>query len=265
MAKSSEPRISKRPIWSGRITIGLVNVPVKLFTMIFDKSISFRFLHKQDGQPLKYERVCIKEDKVVPWEDIVKGYEVAKNEFVIFEKEELKAARPESDQRIRIDKFVDFLSVDPIYLDKSYVLTPDKSEDAYSLLLNALYGMGKAGVGRITLRTKEYPVLVHVYRGALLMTTLRYAYEVADPNKLEELKELKEPDKEQLTMAKKIISDLSGDFNIKEYEDTFKEKVEELIDTKLKGETIVVKKPVKEEAKELMVALQETLKQLKKK
>jgi DNA end-binding protein Ku len=265
MVKPAQPRISKRPIWSGRITIGLVNVPVKLFTMIFDKSISFRFLHKQDGQPLKYERVCIKEDKVVPWEDTVKGYEVAKNEFLIFDKEELKAARPESDQRIRIDKFVDFLSVDPIYLDKSYVLTPDKSEDAYSLLLNALHGMGKAGVGRITLRTKEYPVLVHVYKGALIMTTLRYAYEVADPSSLEELKELKEPGKNQLALAEKIISDLSGEFNITEYEDTYKEKVEELIDKKLKGEKIIVQKPVKEEAKELMVALQETLEQLKKK
>jgi DNA end-binding protein Ku len=265
LVKSEEPRISKRPIWSGRITIGLVNVPAKLFTMIYEKSISFRFLHKQDGSPLKYERVCIKEDRVVPWEDIVKGYEVAKNQFVIFDKKELKAARPESDQRIRIDKFVDFLSIDPIYLDKSYALTPDKSDDAYSLLLNALHSMGKAGVGRITLRTKEYPVLVHAYKGALIMTTLRYAYEVADPNSLEELKDLKEPNKEQLAMAKKIISDLSGEFKIEEYEDTYKVKIEQLIDKKLKGETIVVEKPVKEEAKELMVALQETLKQLKKK
>jgi DNA end-binding protein Ku len=265
MVKPSQPQILKRPIWSGRITIGLVNVPVKLYAMIFDKSIAFRFLHKQDGQPLKYERVCTKEDKVVPWEDTVKGYEVAKNQFVIFENEELKAARPESDQRIRVDKFVDFLSVDPIYLDRSYVLAPDKSEDAYSLLLNALHGMGKAGVGRITLRTKEYPVLVHAYKGAIVMTTLHYAYEVADPTSIEELKELKEPGKEQLLLAERIISDLSGEFNITEYKDTFKEKVEDLIAKKLKGETIVVQKPVKEEAKELMVALQETLKQLKEK
>jgi DNA end-binding protein Ku len=233
--------------------------------MIFDKSISFRFLHKQDGQPLRYDRVCIKENKVVPWEETVKGYEVAKNEFVTFTREELKAARPESDQRIRIDKFVDFLSVDPIYFNKSYVLTPDKSEDAYSLLLSALHGMGKAGVGRITLRTKEYPVLVHVYKGALIVTTLRYAYEVADPSSIEELKELKEPGKNQLALAEKIISDLSGEFNITDYEDTYEEKIEELIDKKLKGEKIVVQKPVKEEAKELMVALQETLEQLKKK
>jgi DNA end-binding protein Ku len=265
MAKQKSVRVPKRPIWTGTITIGLVNVPIKLHTMIFDKSVSFRFLHKQDGQPLKYQRVCVRDDKVVPWADTVKGYEVAKDEFVVFEKEELQASRPESDQRIRIDKFVDFLSVDPIYFERSYVLTPDKSNDAYSLLLTAMQSMGKAGVGRITLRTKEYPVLVHSYQGALVLTTLRYDYEVASPKDLEELIGLKEPSQVELSLAKKIVADLSGEFDISEYKDGYREKVEELIDKKLKGETIVVEKPVKEEAKELMVALQETLKQLKKK
>jgi DNA end-binding protein Ku len=233
--------------------------------MIFDKGVVFRFLHKTDGSPLKYEKVCIKEDKVVPWEDIVKGYEVSKNQFVVFQKEELKAARPESDQRIRIDKFVDYLSIDPVYFEKSYILTPDKNNDAYSLLLNALEKMGKAGVGRITLRTKEYPVLVYPYKNALVLTALHYPYEVADPSEFEELKELKEPKKEELSLATKIISDLSGEFDITEYTDNYKQKIEELIEKKMKGETIVFEKPVKEEAKELMVALQETLKQLKKK
>lgn len=263
--EQEQPLTPRRPIWSGRITIGLVNVPVKLFAMQIDKSVSFRFLHKQDGSTLRYERVCIKEDKVVPWEDTVKGYEVAKNEFVIFDKQELKAIRPESDQRIRIDKFVDFLSVDPTYLDRTYALAPDKSEDAYSLLLNTLQSMGKAGVGRITLRTKEYPALIHAYKGALVLTTLRYAYEIVDLARYEELKDLKEPKKEELAIAKKIITDLAGEFDINEYKDTFKEKVEELVTKKLKGQKIVVEKPVKEEAKELMVALQETLNQLKKK
>lgn len=261
----SKARVRKGSIWSGSITIGLVNVPVRLHTMIFDKGVVFRFLHKTDGSPLKYEKVCIKEDKVVPWEDIVKGYEASKNEFVVFQKEELKAARPESDQRIRIDKFVDYLSIDPVYFEKSYILTPDGNDDAYSLLLHALEKMGKAGAGRITLRTKEYPVLVYPYKNALILTTLRYAYEVADPGEFAELKELKEPKKEELSLAAKIISDLSGEFDITEYKDTYKQKIEELIEKKTKGETIVFEKPVKEEAKELMVALQETLKQLKKK
>jgi DNA end-binding protein Ku len=258
-------RVPKRPIWSGSITIGLVNVPVKLYGMIFDKSVTFKFLHKTDGSPLKYQKVCVKEDKVVPWEDVVKGYEISRDEYVVFSKEELKAARPESDQRIRIDKFVDYLSVDPIYFEKSYVMAPDKSNDAYSLLFTALQKMGKAAVGRITLRTKEYPVLVHAYSGALVLTTLRYAYEVADPKNLEELKGLKEPKKEELDLAKKIISDLSGEFDIADYKDTYVQKITDLVKKKMNGETITVEKPVKEEAKELMIALQETLKQLKKK
>jgi DNA end-binding protein Ku len=258
-------RIPKRPIWGGTITLGLVNVPVKLYGMIFAKEVTFKFLHKADNSPLRYEKVCIKEDKVVPWEEVVKGYEISKGRFVVFSNEELKAAKPESDQKIRIDKFVDYLSVDPTYFDKSYILTPDKSNDAYSLLLTVLQNMGKAGVGRITLRTKEYPVLVHAYEGALVLTSLRYAYEVADPRSLEELKELKVPKKEELDLAKKIIADLSGEFDIAEYKDTYVQKIEDLLKKKMKGEIIVPEKPVKEEAKELMVALQETLKQLKKK
>lgn len=265
MAKEEKPRIPKRPIWTGTITIGLVNVPVKLHSMTFDKSVSFRFLHKQDGQPLKYERACTKDDKVVQWEDVVKGYEVSKGEFIVFEKEELDAAKPESDRRIRVNKFVDYFSVDPLYMDKSYVLTPDKNNESYSLLLNALEKMGKAGAGRITLRTKEYPVLVHAYKGALVLTTLRYADEVADPSHLEELKELKDPDKQELSLAMKIIADLSGEFDITEYKDSYRAKIEELIEKKMKGEKILVERPVKEEAKELMAALQETLEQLKKK
>ncbi len=265
MSEEGKIRSRKGSIWSGTITIGLVNVPVKLHTMIFDKSVTFKFLHKTDGSPLKYQKVCIKEDKVIPWEDIVKGYEIRKNEFVVFTNEDLKAARPESDQRIRIDKFIDYFSIDPVYFDRSYILAPDKNSDAYTLLLTALEKMGKAGVGRITLRTKEYPILVHPYNGALVLTTLRYAYEVADPRKLEEIKELKEPKKEELDLAKKIVADLSGEFDITEYKDTFRQKVEELVQKKTKGEKIIVEKPVKEEAKGLMVALQETLKQLKKK
>lgn len=260
-----EPRTAKRPFWSGAITIGLVNVPVKLYSMTFDKAFSFRFLHKQDGQPLKYQRICIKDNVVVPWEDIVRGYEVRKNQFIILDKKDLDAARPPSSQKILIDKFVDYFSIDPIYFERSYALVPDKSNEAYSLLLTALERKHKAGVGRITLRTKEYPLLLHAYKGALVLTTLRYASEISDPSKLEELKGLKEPDKKQLDLAMKIINDLSGEFDITEYKDEYEERIRQLIKKKLKGEAIVAEKPVKqEEAKNLMAALQETLTQLKK-
>ena len=222
-------------------------------------------MHKPDGQPLKYQRVCTKDEKVIPWEEVVKGYEVAKSEYVVFEKEELEAVKPESDKRIRLDKFVDYFSVDPLYFDRSYALMPDKSEDAYNLLLMALEKKGKAGAGRITLRTKEYPALVHTYQGALVLTTLRYAYDVVNPQDFEELKKLKKPERTELDLAIKIIADLSGEFDVTEYKDSYRQRIEELVKKKLKGEKVIVEKPVKEEVKGLMVALRETLKQLEKK
>jgi DNA end-binding protein Ku len=265
MEKTSKVNVPRRPIWTGSLTIGLVNVPVKLYPMIYDRGISFRFLHKNDGHPLKYQKVCTKDEKVIPWEEVARGYEIAKNEYVLFDKDELEAVKPESDNRIRLDKFVDYFAVDPTYFDRSYILMPDKSDEAYSLLLAALEKKGKAGAGRITLRTKEYPALVHAYKGSLVLTTLKYAYDVVDPQGFEELKNLKEPEKAELDLAVKIISDLSGEFDITEYKDRYRQKVEELIKKKLKGETVVVEKPVEEEVKGLMVALRETLKQLEKK
>jgi DNA end-binding protein Ku len=263
--KKVSAQAPRRSIWSGNITIGLVNVPVKLYSMIYDKGISFHFLHRVDGQPLKYVKMCTKDDKIVPWNEVIRGYEVSKNEFVTLENNELAAAKPESDNRIRISKFVDYFSVDPVYFDKTYALTPDKSQEAYGLLLTALEKKNKAGAGRITLRTKEYPALLHAYKGTLVLTTLRYAYDVVDPQDFEEIQKLEEPEKTELDMAIKIVSDLSGEFDINEFEDSYMKRVEELIAQKVKGEKIHIEKPPEVEAKSLMIALRETLKQLEKK
>ena len=259
--KTSAPAPS-RSIWSGSITIGLVNVPVKLHSMIYDKGVAFHFLHKTDGQPLKYVKMCTKDNKIVPWNEVIRGYEVAKNEYITFDKAELDAVKPESDKRIRISKFVDYFSVDPVYFDRTYALLPDKSKEAYSLLLNALQRTNKAGAGRITLRTKEYPALLHTYKGALVLTTLRYAYDVVDPQDFEKLHKLTEPEKSELDLAVKIVSDLSGDFDITEFQDSYQKKVQALVVQKMKGEKIKVEKLPEEQAKNLMVALRETLKQL---
>ncbi len=265
---SEEKQVSaaapRRSIWSGSITIGLVNVPVKLYSMIYDKGVTFHFLHKTDGQPLKYVKMCTKDDKIVPWEEVARGYEVSKDEYILFDKKELDAVKPESDRRIRISKFVDYFSVDPIFFDRTYALMPDKSKDAYNLLLTALEKKNKAGAGRITLRTKEYPALLHTYKGALVLTTLRYAYDVVNPQDFEDIHKLKEPEKAELDLAVKIITDLSGEFDITEFEDTYQKKVQALVAQKLKGEKIKIEKPPEEEAKGLMVALRETLKQLEK-
>ncbi len=253
---------SSRPFWSGSITIGLVNVPVKLFTMVRDQSFSFRLLHNIDGQPLKYERVCIRDNKVIDWKDTVKGYEIRKNEFIVFSKEELEAIKPETDERIKLDKFISLLSIDPVYFEKSYILVPDRSVDAYSLLMTVMQQEGKAGMGRVTIRTKEYPVVVYAYKGALILTTLHYAKEVTNPIDMEELGTLKAPPKKEMELAGKIIKELSGEFDITEYKDGYRERMEKLIEMKMKGEIIVAEVPKKEEVKELMVALQETIKQL---
>ena len=157
------------------------------------------------------------------------------------------------------------LGVDPLYFQSSYILGPDKSGDAYGLLYSALEKKGMAGVGRYTMRTKEYPVLIHAYRGALILTTLRYPNEVIDPDSVKDIKELKQAGKKELDLAFKILDNLTGEFDITEYKDTYRENVEKLIKQKLKGETIKIEKPEKkEEVKELMVALEETLKQMKK-
>lgn len=248
-----------RPFWSGSITIGLVNVPVRLHTMVRDRSFSFRLLHREDGQPLRYDRVCTKDGRVIPWADTVKGYEVQKGEYVVFEPDELKAVMPESDRKIRVEKFVYYLSLDPIYFETPYILVPDRSEEAYSLLVTALQDLGRAAVGTITLRTKEYPVVVHVYGGGLVLTTLRHADEVTSPQAFEQLTSLPVPKERELTLAKRIINELSGDFSITDYPDRYQEAVLKLIEKKLAGEKIVHEEPHPEEAKELMQALQETI------
>ena len=227
--------------------------------MVRDRSFSFRLLHRADGQPLKYDRVCTRDGIVVPWAETVKGYEVRKGEFLVFEPDELKAVMPGSDRKIRIDKFVFYLSLDPVYFENTYLLVPDRSEEAYGLLVAALQELGRAGAGTITLRTKEYPVVVHVYDGALVLTTLRHAEEVTQPHAFGILPVLAAPKENELALAKKIVKDLSGDFSINDYPDRYREAVLALVDRKLAGEKIVYEEPHPGEAKELMQALQETI------
>ncbi|MFA5295192.1 MAG: Ku protein [Methanoregulaceae archaeon] len=260
----STPTVTRRPIWTGSISIGLVNVPVRLLTMTRDHSVSFRLLHRADGQPIRYQRVCVRDNQVVPWEDIVRGYEVDKGEFVVFENEELDAVKPESDKKIRLEKFVPTLAIDPVFFNTSYLLVPDRSDEAYSLLLAAFRQMGRAGVGMVTLRTKEYPALVREYHEALILTTLHYADEIVNPPDLEEIQRLSQPPEKELRIAEKIIGDLTGDLDVTEFRDSYRERVHELIEKKREGKTIIIEKPAAEEARELMDALQETLARIRK-
>jgi len=255
--------VSRRAFWTGAVSIGLVNIPVRLAVMVKEHTIPFRLLHKKDGQPVRYERVCTRDNEVVPWEEIVRGFEVGEGEYIVLEKEEIEAIRPESDRRIRIDRFINVLSVDPVYFDRTYLLLPDGPADAYALLRDTFRSMGRAGIGRITLRTKEYPVLVREYNDALIITTLHYPDEVTEPGRVAELSGIPVPGKKELSLAEKIVTDLSGEFGIEEYHDTYRERIEALINSKLAGTTYHVEKPKAAEVRDLMSALEETLAKMK--
>jgi len=251
--------VPHKAFWSGSISIGLVNVPVRLMVMVHEHKISFRQLHRKDGQPIHYKRVCGAEETEVAWEDIVKGYEVRDGEYLMIERDELAAIRPESDRKIRIDRFINVLEVDPVYFDHTYLLVPDESPDAYGLLREALRRKGRGGIGRITLRTREYPALVQEYMGALILHTLHYPDEITDPDAVEELASIPKPGKKELALAGRIIDELTGELELAEYHDTYHERIMDLIEKKMEGGTVHVEEPEAAEAMELVSALEETI------
>jgi len=253
----------RRAFWTGSISIGLVNVPVRLVVMVREHTVPFHLLHRSDGQPIEYKRICQKEKTQVPWVDIVRGYEVREGEFILIERDELDAVKPESDRKIRIDRFINVLAIDPVFYDRSYILVPDGSPDAYALMTEVFRKKGRAGIGKITLRTREYPAIVREYRDALVLITLHYPDEITDPAKIEAIASVPAPGQKELAIAEKIIDDLSGDLDLDLYHDTYRDRIDELIRKKMAGETVHVEKPKAEEARELMSALEETLAQLK--
>jgi len=223
-------------IWKGSISVGLVNVPVKLRSMVYDRSIHFRQLHRKCNGVIRYKRTCSKDGELVEIDEIVKGYQFHKGEFVVITPEELRSIQPESCDKIVLTKFVDYASIDPIYWDKAYVLCPDDSENAYKLLMTAMEKVDKVGIGRITLRTRERPVMVQVYQGGLVLIMLRYSDEVYNPMQFDEVVKVQNlnVDKKELDLAVKIMETYNGQFDPADFEDTFRQRVRELIDSKLK-------------------------------
>ncbi len=258
-----------KALWSGSIVIGFINIPVKLYSMQKDHEISFRLIHRECGTPINYKKWCPHCKREVKDEEIVKGFELVKGEYVIVEDEELEKLKPKSSKQIKIDTFVNFFEVDPHYFNKSYILIPNKSEEAYSVILKAMEEKGKAALGRMILRKKEFPVLIHPYNGALVLTTLHYKDEIIDPRHLLETLgiSLEKAKNEEVELAKMIIEQLTGPVELEKYKDEFAEAVKELVKRKARGEkNIVLEKPEEaEEIKNLMEALEATMRVLKKK
>lgn len=265
-AAESEASSASAPIrtsWSGSLRIGLVNIPVKAMLMTRDLRISFRMLHRSCKTAISFKRFC-QEGEEVQLADIVFGYPLGDNRYAVLEKKEIENARPESKNTIALDRFVNFFEADPHYFEKTYLLLPDRSEEAYSLLREVMEKTAKAGIGRMTLRTRERPVLVHYYRQALVATTLRFPEEVSDPQEYQAIRDLPRPKEEEMELAMRIVKSLSGELDLSAYHDRYKERIEALVRSKMDNAVAVPEKNKgKTPAKSLMEALRLTAQSLK--
>ena len=262
-SEASPPFALPRTTWSGSLRIGLVNIPVKALSLIRDRRISFRMLHKSCQTPISFKRIC-QEGEEVSLADIIYGYPLDKSRYVLLEKKEIDSARPDSKNTILLDRFVNFFEIDPHYFDTTYLLLPDRSEEAYSLMQAVMEKTGKAGLGKITFRSKERLVLVHYYRGAIVATTLRYDGEIMDPQIFPALQDLGQPGEKELALAAQIIESLSGELDLTGYKDQYREKIEALVKSKMEGTVIIPeKRRARPAAKSLMEALRQTAESLK--
>jgi DNA end-binding protein Ku len=252
-------------MWSGAISFGLVNVPVKLYSAVSRKTVRFHQLNGKTGHRIAQKRVDSGTNDEVAFEDIVKGYELTKERYVVITPDELESLDPEKSRTIDIEDFVDLSEIDPVYYDHPYYLVPDKgSAKAYGLLLGAMEESGKVAIARVVLRSKEQLVAIRPAPGnVLMMETMIFADEVVDPNEIEDLpsaKDLKASERE-LKMAQQLIDSLTADFEPEKYQDEYREKVLGLIERKAAGEEIAVQPEAPEPKKvpDLMAALEASL------
>jgi DNA end-binding protein Ku len=253
-----------RAIWSGAISFGLVNIPVKLYSAVSRKTVRFHQIDAESGQRIRQQRVNPNSGDEVPFEQIVKGYEIGPDRYVTINPDELEALEPQKTRTIDIEDFVDLEQIDPIYYDHPYYLVPDTgAAKAYRLLLDAMDDADKVAVARVVLRSKEHLVAVRPRDGVLAMETMLFADEVIPPDTLDEMPAdgNVKTSKRELEMAKQLIESLTSDFEPEKYRDEYRERVLELIERKAAGETVVVEAPPEEPKKvpDLMAALEASI------
>ena len=225
-----------RAIWKGSISFGLVTIPVELHTAVRDHRPKFRMLHAKDKSPVRYERVCQREGKPVAWEDLVKGYEYEKGQFLVLTKEDLKAAALNKDKAIDIMDFVKGDEIDDRFFETPYYLTPQKGgQHAYALLREALRESGRVGIAKVIIREAQNLAAVEVIDDALVLTILRYADELVDTSPLE-FPANSNVRKPELDMAKMLIDNLAAEWEPSKYTDEYRENLMKLIKARMKGE-----------------------------
>jgi DNA end-binding protein Ku len=254
-----------RAIWTGAISFGLVTVPVRLYSAVNRKTVRFNQLDAADHGRIAQKRVNPRTGEEVPYERIVKGYEIAPDSYVVVTNEELDSLEPEKTRTIEIEDFVEQSEIDPIYYDHPYYLAPGPGgAKPYRLLLEAMRETGKVAIARVVIRSKESLVAIRPVGDVLEMSTMLFADEVADPSRIEEMPdadEVKTTEKE-LAIAKQLVESLAGPFEPEKYHDEHREQVLALIERKAAGEEVVVQEAPEEEPAEvpdLMAALQASL------
>src|SRR3954453_13071117 len=228
--------MAARSIWNGTITFGMVNVPVKLYTATESKSVHFHQVHGRDASPVENRRICSKEDKEVPYKQVVKGYEVSENRYVVLKPDEVKAAAGDRGKVVHLKEFVDVAEIDPIFYEKTYYIGSGDEKDAYRLLHQALKKTGRAGIGRFTFHDREYLVAVRALDDVIALHTLRFHDEVLDPEDLELPSGGRKSARREIEMASKLVEMLHEDFKAEDYDDSYRKAVLDLIKRKAKGE-----------------------------
>jgi DNA end-binding protein Ku len=230
-----------RAIWSGAISFGLVNVPVKLYSATSPKTVRFHQLSAKTGARIKQKRVDASTGEEVQFEDLVKGYELAPDRYVVIEPEELDALDPKTTHTIDIEEFVDLGDIDPIYYDSSYFIAPSAGgAKPYRLLLEAMRESGRVGIGRVVLRSKQQLCALRPSGDVLMLSTMLFGDEVNSPDRLDELDAIRETETSprELQMAEQLIESLSGEFDPGHYRDDYRDQVLALIERKAAGEEI---------------------------
>jgi DNA end-binding protein Ku len=259
-----------RSIWSGAISFGLVNVPIKLYSAVSKKTVRFHQLHGDSGTRIQQRRVDPSTGEEVAYEDIVKGYEIGKDRYVVITPDELDSLDPEKTRTIEIEDFVEESEIDPIYYDHPYYLAPATgAEKPYRLLLDAMAQAGRVAIARVVIRNKEQLVAIRPSDDVLTMSTMNFADEVVSPDSIDEIAAEEDgkakATKRELDMAEQLIDSLTSDFDPGKYHDTYRERVLDLIERKAAGEEIAVAPEAPEPAPvpDLMAALEASLQEAK--
>jgi DNA end-binding protein Ku len=252
-------------MWKGAISFGLVSIPIRVFPATEEKTLRFNQLHAKDGGRIKYQRVCSIDGEEVPFDQIVKGYEIEKDHYVMLDDEDFDKVPVESSRAIDIQEFVDISEIDPIYYKKTYYLVPEETGvKAYTLLREAMSDSSKVGIAKVSFRDKEHLAALRFKDEVFVLETMYWPDEIREA----EFDELRQPVKlrpQEVQMAQALIESLSGDWNPEEFTDEYREALMSIVEAKASGEEIVVAEP-EEEAKvvDLMEALKASVEAAKK-